>query len=161
MKTGRLITDGSYAPLVSQSDEFIIAADIDGLHPHRVARATYDFTEYGGTIGDKGLGVMLPDNAIVTRAWYEVLTTCTSEGADAGTGALSIPVDDVAGLLAAIAISDVSNPWDAGHHECIQTGTAANFSEKCTTGRELTFTIAVQNFTAGKFILWVEYIVSD
>jgi len=132
----------------------------DGLHAHRVARATYDFAEHGGAQGTIGLGVTLPDNAIVVRAWYEVLTTLTS-ATDAATVSLDIPTDDPAGLLAAIAINDGTDPWDAGHHECIQDGTAANFSEKCTAARELSMTVATEDLTNGKFILWVEYIVSD
>jgi len=136
------------------------ASTADKLHAHRIARATYDFATDGGAQGTIGLGVTLPDNAIVVRAWYEVLTTLTSS-TDAATVSLDIPTDDVAGLLAAIAISDASNPWDAGHHECIQDGTAANFSEKCTAARELSMTVATEDLTAGKFILFAEYVVSD
>jgi len=136
------------------------ANSADKLLAHRIARATYDFATDGGAQGTIGLGVTLPDNAIVVRAWYEVLTTLTSN-TDAATISLDIPTDDPAGLLAAIAINDGTNPWDAGHHECIQDGTAANFSEKCTAARELSMTIAVEDLTDGKFILWAEYIVSD
>lgn len=132
----------------------------DGLNEKRVARATYDFAEHGGAISTIGLGVTLPDNAIVVRAFYEVLTTLTSAG-DTATIAVTIPTDDVAGIVAATAINAGGNVWDAGHHEAIQTGTAATFSEKCTAARELSVTIAVQAVTAGKFILWCEYVISD
>ena len=136
--------------------------NIDDLHAHRVARATYDFDEHGGAQGVIGLGVTLPDNAIVTRAWYEVLTTLTSGGADAATVSIDIPTDDVAGIVAAIAISDGTNPWAAGLHDAIQTGTAANFAEKCTAARQISITVAGgQDLTAGKFILFAEYVVSD
>lgn len=138
----------------------LLAPNSDGLHPHRIARATYDFAEHGGAIGQIGLGVTLPDNAIVTRAWYEVLTTLTS-AADTATISIDIPTDDVAGIVAAIAIGDVSNPWDIGRREAIQTGTVANFSEKTSAARELSITIAVQAVTAGRFILFAEYVVSD
>ncbi len=111
------------------------------------------------TIASHGLGVYLPDNAIITRAWYEVLTTFTS-ATDAATIAITIPTDDVAGIVAATAISAGGNVWDAGNHEAIQTGTAANYSEKCTAERELTATVAVEALTAGKFRLYCEYVVS-
>ncbi len=132
----------------------------DGLHPHRIARATYDFAVLGGAISTIGLGVTLPDNAIITRAWYEVITTLTS-ATDAATVSIDIPTDDVAGIVAAIAISNVANAWDAGLKEAIQDGTAANFSTKATAARALSITIAVEAVTAGKFILFAEYVVSD
>ena len=43
--------------------------------------------------------------------------------------------------------------------EC-HDGTAANFSTKTTAARELSMTIAVEAVTAGKFILFAEYVVS-
>lgn len=133
----------------------------DGLHPPRIARATYDFAEHGGAQGVISLGVTLPDNAIITRAWYEVLTTLQS-GTDAATVSIDIPTDDVAGIVAAIAISDGTDPWDAGLHEAIQDGTAGNFSTKTTAARELQITVAGgEDLTAGKFILFAEYKVSD
>jgi len=134
----------------------------DAAHPHAIARGTYDFAVSGGATSTIGLGVTIPDNAIVIKAWYEVITTLTSAtGPDNATVSLDIPTDDAAGLLAAIAINNGANPWDAGHHACIQDGTVANFANKCTAARELSMTIAVDALTAGKFILWAEYIVSD
>jgi len=141
-------------------------ADIDteldslSLQAMRIARATYDFDVDGGATGDIGLGVTLPDNAILVHSWYQVLTTFTSATSDTATVALGIPTDDAAGIVAALAIADGSNIWDAGNHETIQDGTAAAFSEKCTAARELTLTIGVEAATAGKLILWCEYVVS-
>ncbi len=136
--------------------------NVDGLHPNRVARTTYDFAEHGGAQGTISLGVTLPDNAIITRAWYEVIDILTSGGGDAATISIDIPTDDVAGIVAAIAISNGGNPWDPGLHEAIQDGTAANFSTKTTAARTLQITVAGgQDITAGKFILFAEYVVSD
>ncbi len=143
----------------SVTEQKLAVPGADGLNAPRIARATYDFDVDGGAIGDIALGVTLPDNAIVTRAWYEVITTLVS-GTDAATIALSIPVDDVAGIVAATAISAATD-WDAGLHEAIQDGTAAAMSEKTTAARELTATIAVEDVTAGKFVLFAEYSVSD
>ena len=142
-------------------DEAMLAViSADGLQAKRIARATYDFSVDGGATGDIGLGVTLPDNAIITHAWYEVLTTFTSATSDAVTIALGIPTDDAAGIVAALAVADESAIWDAGNHETIQDGTAAAFSEKCTAARELTLTIGVEAATAGKLILFCEYVVS-
>lgn len=130
----------------------------DGLHFKGVARATFDATA-GKSTAAHGLGVTLPDNAIVTRAWYEVITTFTS-AADTATIALGVPTDGAAGIKAAVAIGDGGNPWDAGNHDGIQDGAAANFLAKLTAARELTATVAVQALTAGKLILYCEYVVS-
>ncbi len=64
--------------------------------------------------GTYGLGFYVPDNAIITHAWYDVLTTFTTAGADAGTLALQANAAD--DLVAALAVSDASNIWDAGLH---------------------------------------------
>ena len=139
-------------------ESMLIAQSADGLHAKRIARATYDFAADGGVVGDIELGVSLPENAIITRSWYTVLSKLTSANSTA-TVALSIPDDDVAGIAAATALSD--NKYTAGHHEGIQTGTAATFSEQTTAARELTLTIGVQDLTAGKLILFCEYVVMD
>lgn len=132
---------------------------VDGNTFKFLARATFDATA-GKAIGSHGLGVTLPDNAIITRSWYEVITTFTS-ATDAGTIALSIPTDDVAGIKAAVAIDDVGNPWDAGIVEGIQDGTAAAFSVKTTAARELTADVAVEALTAGVLVLFCEYVISE
>ena len=138
----------------------MLAITADGLHAKRIARATYDFAVDGGVVGDIGLGVSLPDNAVVVRSWYTVLTNFTSAD-DSATVAISIPTDDAAGIVAALAISGEGDIWDAGHHEGIQVGTATTFSEQTTAARELTLTIGVQNLTAGKLILFCEYVVLE
>jgi hypothetical protein len=134
-------------------------AGADGLVMKGLARATFDATG-GKAIASYGLGVILPDNAIITRSWYDVITTFTSAGADAGTIALSIPTNDVAGIVAATAISAGGNIWDAGLHEGIQDGAATNMSVKTTAARELTADVAVQDLTAGKLVLFCEYVIS-
>jgi hypothetical protein len=131
----------------------------DGLHAKRIARATYNFADDGGATSQIGLGVTLPDNAVVVRTMIQVLTTLTSSG-DSATISVDIPTDDEAGLRAATAI-DSGTSWDAGWQEGIQDGTVAAHSEQCTAARELSITIAVEAVTAGKFIVFCEYIVSD
>lgn len=129
----------------------------DSLMAARVARATYDFNEHGGSIGDVQLGVTLPDNAIITRTWYEVLNTLTS-ATDAAT--IALKAEGAGDLKAAVAISDGADPWDAGRHDGIQDGAVANMV-KTTDARVLVATIAVEAVTAGKFVVFAEYVVSD
>jgi len=140
-------------------ESMLIAQSADGLHAKRIARATYDFDVDGGAVGDIRLGVTLPDNAIITRSWYTVLTSLASDDDSTATVALSIPDDDVAGIAAATALSE--NHYTAGHHDGLQTGTAATFSAQTTAARELTLTIGEQALTAGKLILFCEYVVLE
>ena len=126
-----------------------------------LAIATFDPSANAGerTAAKHGLGVYLPDNAIVDRSWYEVLTTFASAD-DSATIALGADTDAEAGIKAAVAISNGANPWDASLVEGIQTGAIANALTKLTAQRELCATVAVQPLTAGKLRLYVEYVVS-
>lgn len=147
-----------------------------GTVVREVATATYDFAVDGGAVGAIGLGVYIPSGAIITRAWVDVVTTCTTASGDAGTMALHVQAAD--DIVAAIAVSDASNVWDAGihgskigfpnfgadaaHDSALEV--AALFAAsmlKLTAVREITATIATQAFTAGKFNVFVEYTISD
>ena len=121
----------------------------------QVARAVYDFAVDGGAIGAIDLDVDLPDNAIIKRAYYDVVTTFTS-ATDAATVALHAESAD--DILAAVAISAGGNALDAGLHEGIEDGTMAN-AVKTSAVRALTLTIAVEAVTAGKLVLFVEYVI--
>jgi hypothetical protein len=149
----------------------------DGLTTVKVAVATFDPSGNTShrTTAAHGLGVYLPDNAIVLRAWYDVVTTLTS-ATDAAT--IALKVQGANDLVSALAISDASNIWDAGAHGCLplapnlgadaahdtQLEVVALFAAlqiKLTAERELTATVAVEALTAGKLILYVEYVISD
>lgn len=132
------------------------AAFADGLSRVRVATATYDFAEHGGAVGAIDLGVTIPDNAIVLDGMVDVLTTLTSS-TDAATVALSVEgADDI---VAAIAIDDVSAPWDAGLQAIVPLGTAAT-AVKTGAARAVTATIAEEAVTAGKFVVFLRYVLS-
>ena len=135
----------------------------DALHANRIARATFDFAVDGGTHNaDYDMGADLPDNAVITRAWYEVMTTFESS-TDAAVFGIGLPTDDAQGIVAFASISS-GTPFDAGYHEAIQTGTAANFAEKTTDARAVTFNLsstADGDLTAGKLVLFMEYVESD
>lgn len=150
-----------------------------GLVAQSTATAIYDtsLNDSAGvsnkTIAAHGLGVYIPTKAIITNAFYEVLTTFTS-ATDAATIALS--AQSAGDLKAAIAISNASNVWDAGVAGCLpgsyaertvagdtailDAASKAASYVKCTAERELTATVAVEALTAGKLILFVEYYIS-
>ena len=147
-----------------------------GNQVRQIAVATFDPSSNTSqrAVGSYGLGVYIPINAIITNAWYDVITTFTSAGADAGTIALTS--QSAGDLKAAIAISDATNVWDAGIRGCLPGSYAeatvagdtavldaarkAASYVKTTAERELTATVAVQALTAGKLNLFVEYVLS-
>lgn len=171
---------------VSGIDYFIKRGTItkkDGLTVTKVAVATFDTASNDSagvsnkTAAAHGLSVYLPDNAIVIRSWYDVITTFVTAD-DSGT--IALKVEGANDLVSAISIVDGTNVWDAGMHGTLTAGTttlteaapptrtavvnAADLAAgliKLTAERELTATVAVQALTAGKLVLYVEYVLSD
>jgi len=152
----------------------------DGLTVPKIAVATFDTAGNDSsavsnkTVAAHGLGVYLPDNAIVTRAWYDVVTTFTTASSDAGT--IALKVNGANDLIDALAVSGSGNIWDAGMHQCLPNNFALDGNSlaqidmgiardatmiKTTAERELTATVATQALTAGKLVLYVEYVISD
>jgi hypothetical protein len=152
-----------------------------GTVVRELAVATFDTagTDSAGaantTIAAHGLGVYLPAKAIITNAWYDVVSTFTS-ATDAAT--VAFKVQSANDILSAIAISDASNVLDAGIHGTVigypnfgadaahdsAVEVAALFASsmlKLTASRELTATVAVEALTGGKANLFVEYVISD
>lgn len=114
----------------------------------RAAVADYDFAVDGGAIGAIPIGNVLPDNAIILGGFVEVETTFTS-ATDAATVALSIATAD--DLVAAVAISNAGNPWDAGRQAIVpKFNTPESTSVKLTAANAVDLTIAVEALTAGK-----------
>lgn len=151
-----------------------------GLSTRYIACGTFDTasTDSSGaantTIAAHGTGVYIPTKAIITKAWVDVVTTFTS-ATDAAT--IALKTQSAGDLVAAIAISDASNVWDAGLHgalpgsyaEATVSGdtavldaarNAASFI-KMTAEREIVATVAVEALTAGKANIFVEYVISD
>lgn len=143
-------TDGS----VDEEHLAVFSPD-GGLNALRCATAEYDFSEDGGTSGAIDLGVTIPDNAVIIGGGVDVITTCTS-GTDAGTGALH--VEGANDIVTAVAIG-TGTPWDAGGRDIIPDGTGTA-QVKTTQARNITFTIAVEDFTAGRFFCYLFYLVS-
>ena len=129
-------------------------SDADGASG--VARGVLDATA-GIPIGDVLFGDAVPEGAVVERTYYSVETTAESAGDNATIG-LGWNTDDAAGMVAAVAIDDGGNPWDAGLHEGIQTGVAANFSERMTAARQFEANIAVEALTAGVIVAFARWV---
>jgi hypothetical protein len=133
----------------------------DALLSTGIIRAVFDAT--GGQVqATVPIGPTLPDNCVITQAWYYVVTTFTSAtGPDNAQISLGVATDDAAGLVALVAIN-VGTPWDAGWHDCIQDGAAANVSTQTTSAtRTLEAVVAVDDLTAGKLIVYAKYTVTE
>jgi hypothetical protein len=124
----------------------------------KVTTATFDPSANTSerTVAAHTIGLQIPDDEIITRVFYEVLTTFTSA---ADTATIALHLEGANDVVSAIDIDDAGDPWDAGFHEGIQTGAAATMI-KTTAARYLTATVGVQALTAGKMNVYVEYIVS-
>ena len=153
----------------------------DGLTVKKVATATFDTagTDSAGvantTIAAHGSGVYLPDNAVILKMWFDVITTFTS-ATDAGT--IAAHASGAGDLLAAIAISAAGNVFDAGLHHGLPgspilgaeaahdtsielAALMATSFIKLSAEKEIIFTVAVEVLTAGKLVAFVEYMISD
>lgn len=108
-------------------------------------------------------GTALPDNAIITRSWYEVTTTFAGDGDDSSTIKIGLEDQDN-DVVAAVAIK-TGTDWDEGFHEGIQDGTAAAFIKTTTATRQLAVTwtaVATDTtLTAGAMDVFVEYVVGQ
>lgn len=122
-----------------------------------VVKALYSFAIQGGAVGSvnlvdsvTGLAVKLPSGAIITKSWIDVLTTPTS----GGSATIALTANSAGDILAALAMDSLT-----GIYAGVSTGVAANM-KKMTAERTLLATIAVAALTAGKFNVFVEYVLS-
>jgi len=151
-KIVRVATDNSYWMVIAATPTF---RRVDAQQHQIIIDMSSGFTVGASPVD---LGFRLPDNATIVRAWYEVVTTIAS-ATTAATLGLGVASEDATGIKAAIAISDAS--WAAGYQDAVPDGTKANFTTKTTAIRAIQATIAVEDITAGKVYLWIEYVDSE
>ncbi len=140
----------------------IMVGSGDGLGVLRAARFTFDPSAVAGhrTIAAHGLGVTLPDNAVVLGGYIEILTTFADGVADAATIALS--VEGANDLVTATAISS-GTFWDAVKGKVIvptaleASGVATSI--KTSAAREITATVGGVALTAGTLHGWLFYVI--
>lgn len=120
-----------------------------------MARCTFDATG-GKAIGAHSGDLTLPRGAVIKAAYYKVLTTFTS-ATDAATIAISVvSANDV---VSAAAIS-TGTTWDAASVP-IETVPKVETSTTwlvTTADSTVTFTVAEEALTAGKILVWFEYL---
>jgi hypothetical protein len=130
-------------------------SDLPGLI--HTALVYYDFATDGGATGAISLPGVIPSGAVVLGGFYNVLTTFTTAGADAGTIALSI--QSANDLKTAVAVSNGANPYDAPTvGDVVPDGTGST-AIKLTADRQVTVTIAGQAVTAGLLAVCLYYVM--
>lgn len=122
----------------------------------------YDFSVHGGAVSTINLPLDIPNNAVITRGFVQVLTAGTSGGSATVAFGLNTNTD----LLAATAIASFSAnallPLNVSTIAAIdgnaQASGIANFRPLLLTAeRSLKVTIATAALTAGKFAIYLEY----
>ena len=127
----------------------------DGHYVKQVAKATYDFSKKGGAVGSIPLGVTIPANAIETRSYLYSITQPTTSAS--GTLAFYCASSTNPDLKQATAAA--SYPAAGSSADGTQSGVASNFSVVGTSACTINAKIATGALTAGKVVLYVEYVV--
>lgn len=124
----------------------------------QVMKALYSYAVQGGSTAASvnlkdvdGKDAVLPDNAVITKVIFDVLTAPTSTG----SATIAFGANSTTDLKAATAIASYT-----GLVAGIPVGTAGT-SVKTTAQRTLTATIGTADLTAGKINVFVEYYISD
>jgi len=103
----------------------------------------------------------IPDNAIILDGMVDVLTTFAGDGDDGSL--IEIGLNTSADIVAQVAISDGTNPWDAGLQDIIPVGTAAT-AVKATAARDITVEWTAggtdTTLTQGEMRIILRYVVS-
>lgn len=126
------------------------------LNAGRWARYLYDFSTLGGAVSTIALtGAALPAKAIVIGGIMRVLTAITG---GAGTTA-GVDLEAASDIILATIVAGA--PWSTtGRKAIIPVFTAATAVET-TQARTPTITVGVNPITAGKFNLFLQYVITD
>lgn len=142
-------------------DQSVVA---DGLGFLRVARFTFDPSAVAAhrTVGAHGLGVTIPDNAIILGGGLEILTGFASTDGGTDKATIALHVQSANDLITATAI-ETDTFWDAVKYKVVvptalEAGGVAT-AIKLTADREVTATVGTAALTAGKFVGWLFYVV--
>lgn len=166
---GQVNQETQLGTLVAQSDsvgtnnESTIQVTV-GTHLKRVARVEYDAGKTTmGAVGTYDLGVTLPDRALVTRSWYEIVRQFASLS---NTGRLFVGCGNGESTIVPIAnlngssIGTVANGRQAGVSANINSD-VLKVTGSAGVGCSLRATTAFNAHTAGKLVLFVEYVVTE
>jgi hypothetical protein len=146
------------------SDNFAAIAPVGsdyGLGNLRVARFLFEWDgedsagAANSAVGAHGVGVTIPDAAIVVGGFFETNVVFDSA---AHTATIAIHVNAANDIQTAAAVSGA--PWSTTGRKAIvpKANTPESTSIKLTAAREITCTVAVQALTAGTLIGYLYYV---
>jgi hypothetical protein len=138
-------TDGRFDDLETDGEGDRVAS--------KVCVAKYDFAVDAGAIGSINIGCKVPDNAIVTNVWYDILTAFVSTS---GGGTVALGSEASGDLLAAVDADTLS-----GQGEGIPDWATEGDYVKTTAQKNISLAIASEAMTAGKAIFYINYMVSE
>ncbi len=137
-----LKTDGTSASWTSAVATSVLAgathtSNAVALIP-KLLRARFTYSDQPGA-GAKAIfaSTDIPDNAIITGGFVDVITTFAGTGDDANT--IAIHVEGANDIVTATAISAATD-WDAGLHDIIPDATGST-AVKTTAARDITVTV--------------------
>lgn len=136
-----------------QSQILPVTRVTDGAAVVKLMRSSYDVATDTGTIAAHALSEQIPAKAIITRAWFYTVTQFT----DSGSGTVALHCVGANDLFAA---ADITGNAAGTLVEAIPDGTAAKMifvNTACT----ITATVAGAAQTAGKLVLFVEYVIAE
>jgi hypothetical protein len=128
-----------------------------GLGVLRVARFVFDAGVVANrSIAAHGTGVTIPIHGIVVGGFFDVNTLFTSNGANAGT--IAISVEGANDIQTAAAVSGA--PYSSIGRKAIvpKANTPESTSVKATAAREITCTVATQTLLTGKLTGYLYYV---
>lgn len=131
------------------------AAELINLAALRAIAVQYDFSIHGGAVGSISLRQKLPKSAILIHSVIEVLTAPTS----GGSATIAVNTEAAGDVLTATAIG--SAPWSSTGLKTATPviGTASGYI-KTTADRDITITVATAALTAGKFNIFLFYLMN-
>lgn len=147
-------------PIITKDDLGNKTGHIGG-NGHRtpvVLSFLYDFAALGGAVGtitltdEAGDAAVIPDNFVVTNAWYEQLTLVAS----GGTPTIDLGVTGNTDLFNDEA--DVAGPYATAAG--IITAVADELPAKMSADASVLLTVGTAALTAGKFLLHVQGVYS-
>lgn len=127
----------------------------------RWAKAEYDPSGGDAATADSlfDTTIEIPDNAVIVGGLVDVITTFTSAGGDAAT--LAIQTESADDIVAAVAISDGTNPWDQGL-QVIKPRSDGTNAVKMTSAKNIKVQLGgSEALTAGKMVIWLQYVISE
>lgn len=99
--------------------------------------------------------ISLPNNARVIKSWYEV-----TAGLVAGaTAELVVRVKYDGSSYSDIVTKALASSFSAGVYDGVQSGAAANFTQKTTARRSVEYTVENDSITSGRIVLFVQYAI--